>query len=153
RRMRPIPFNALAKLLGSCHSNQALIRGVAIDSRKVVPGDLFFALPGNRVDGHAFIGQALEKGAVGAVVRADYQVKDDPEKLLPVKDVLAALQDFARQTLAKRRSKVIAITGSLGKTTTKEFAAALLHTRYSVFANPLSYNSQATVPLSVLTAD
>ena len=151
--MRPIPFNALAKLLGLQHANQVLVQGIAIDSRKILPGDLFFALPGNKVDGHAFLQEAVSKGAVGAIVHESYQDVSLKLPVLRVPDVLVALQDLARKTLAKRSSKVIAITGSLGKTTTKDFASALLATRYKVFSSPLSYNSQATVPLSILMAE
>ena len=151
--MKPISFSALAKLLGLEHSCQSLIHGVAIDSRQVKSGDLFFALPGNRVDGHAFLQEAALKGAVGAVIRKEYCGAAFGLPLLGVSDVLLSLQDFARKSLARRKSKVIAITGSLGKTTTKEFASTLLRTHYRVFSNPLSYNSQATVPLSILMAD
>jgi len=151
--MKPIPLNALAKILGLHHPSQILVKGVAIDSRKVRYGDLFFALSGNQVDGHSFIKDAAEKGAVGSVVRDDFKGETFGLPLLHVPNVLAALQDLARKTLARRRSKVIAITGSLGKTTTKEFASTLLRTRYRIFASPLSYNSQATVPLSILMAD
>jgi UDP-N-acetylmuramoyl-tripeptide--D-alanyl-D-alanine ligase len=151
--MKPIPFNALAKLLELHHPNQTLVKGVSIDSRKVQHGDLFFALAGNRVDGHTFICDAVAKGAMGAIVREDYRGESFGVPLLHVPDVLAALQDLARKSLMRRRSRVIAITGSLGKTTTKEFASALLRTHYRIFAAPLSYNSQATVPLSILMAD
>jgi UDP-N-acetylmuramoyl-tripeptide--D-alanyl-D-alanine ligase len=151
--MKPIPFNALAKLLGLRHSAQSLVKGVAIDSRKVNQGDLFFALPGNRVDGHSFLQEVAKKGGVGAIVRDDYQGESFGLPLLRVADVLTTLQNLAQRSLARRQSKVIAITGSLGKTTTKEFAVGLLRTHYRVFASPLSYNSQATVPLSILMAD
>jgi UDP-N-acetylmuramoyl-tripeptide--D-alanyl-D-alanine ligase len=151
--VRPIPFNILASLLKLSHPSQTLIQGVAIDSRKITVGDLFFALPGSRVDGHAFLKEAALKGASGAVIREDYLGEDFGLPLLRVADVLGALQDLARKMLTKRRSQVIAITGSLGKTTTKTFAAALLGARYRVFASPLSYNSQATLPLSILMAN
>ncbi len=150
--MKPTSLNTLAALLEITHSTSALITGVAIDSRKVQPGDLFFALPGNRVDGHDFIAQAAAQGAAAAVVLNSYTLPS-PIPTLSVPDVLAALQNLARKTLAARSSKVIAITGSLGKTTTKEFVSKLLSTRYTVFSSPLSYNTQATVPLSILMAD
>ena len=151
--MKPIPFNALAKRFGLHHSGQTLVTGVAIDSRKLKPGDLFFALPGSRVDGHEFLEKAAAQGAAGAVVRNDYRGDTFGLPLLHVPDVLAALQNLARKSLEKRNSKVIGITGSLGKTTVKEFTATLMRSSYRIFANPLSYNSQATLPLSVLMAD
>ncbi len=151
--MRPIPFHDLAHLLSLYHPDQALVQGVAIDSRKIAAGDLFFALPGNRVDGHAFLKEAASKGAVGAIVQEGYLGDGGGLPLLFVPDVLAALQELARISLASRSSQVIAISGSLGKTTTKEFTTALLRTRYRVFSSPLSYNSQATLPLSILMAN
>lgn len=151
--MKPVPVNAFAKLIGLSHADQKLVKGVAIDSRKVVSGDLFFALPGLRTDGHDFLKEAAERGAVCAVVKEGYRGDSYGMSLLPVPDVLCALQELAQKSLGTRKSKVIGITGSLGKTTVKEFTAALLRTRYKVFSSPLSYNSQATVPLSVLMAE
>jgi len=151
--MKPIPFNALAKILELRHSDQTLVLGVEIDSRKVQSGDLFFALPGNKVDGHTFLQEVAAKGASGAVVQEGYQGDHFGLPLLRVPDVLTALQDLARKRLASSSTKVIAITGSLGKTTTKEFATTLLRSQYRIFASPLSYNSQATVPLSILMAN
>lgn len=151
--MKPVPFNILAKRLSLQHNNQTLVKGVAIDSRKVQPGDLFFALTGRRVDGHDYLEDVTAKGAAGAVVREGYRRESFGLPLLHVPDVLFALQDLARRSLQKRSSKVIGITGSLGKTTVKEFALTLLRTNYKIFASPLSYNSQATVPLSIFMAD
>lgn len=151
--MKPIPLNALAKIIEVHQTDQSLILGAAIDSRKVQPGDLFFALTGNRVDGHSFLKEVALKRASGAVVREDYQGESFGLPLLRVPNVLSALQNLSKKRLAASSSKVIAITGSLGKTTTKEFTTELLRTHYRVFASPLSYNSQATVPLSILMAE
>lgn len=151
--MQPISLHDVAKRLNLQTHAHTLIRGVAIDSRKVMPGDLFFALPGNRVDGHAFLQEIAAKGATCAIVSQEYKGKSYGLSLLYVPDVLLALQELARKSLQSRSSKVIAITGSLGKTTVKEFARTLLSTCYKIFATPLSYNSQATVPLSILMAD
>lgn len=150
--MQCLSFKEIAYKLGHYHSCQKPVKGAAIDSRKVQPGNLFFALPGNRVDGHYFLQEAELKGAVGAVVNENFQ-SDRDWPLIKVPDVLLALQDLARQNLQERPSKVIAITGSLGKTTTKGFIAELLKSRYKVFSSPLSYNSQATLPLSILMAE
>lgn len=151
--MKPISLHALAKLLHLHHPDKSVIQGFAVDSRKVVPGDLFFALPGAQVDGHAFLEEAAARGAIGAVVKEEYRGAPFKLPLLHVPDVLQALQDLARKSLKKRKSRVIAITGSLGKTTTKVFAAKLLASQYSIFATPLSYNSKITLPLSLLMAD
>ena len=150
--MRPIPLQDLARLLALNHPQRALVQGFAIDSRKIVAGDLYFALPGNRVDGHAFLKEAAFKGAACAIVQEGYRGDSGGLPLLYVPNVLAALQELARIILASRPSRVIAISGSLGKTTTKEFTAPLLRTRYRVFSSPLSYNSQVTLPLSILMA-
>ena len=151
--MRPLRFSALAQLLELYHSDHTLIHGVAIDSRKIQKGDLFVALTGNRVDGHAFLQEAASKGAVGALVQRNYHGETFDLPLLRVPHVLSALQEWARKSLAQRTTKVVAITGSLGKTTTKEFTSTLLRTRYQIFSSPLSYNSQATLPLNILMAE
>lgn len=126
---------------------------MAIDSRQVQRGDLFFALSGNRVDGHQFLKEVAAKGGIAAVVRTDYQGEDHGLFLIRVPDVLLALQELARKVLEKRAPQVVAITGSLGKTTTKAFASTLLRSKYRLNASPLSYNSQITLPLSILIAD
>jgi len=151
--MRPTSFDEFASLLNIHHSSRAVVHGVAIDSRQVKEGDLFFALPGKKVDGHTFLKDVALKGAIGAVVREDFCGDDHGLSLLRVPDVTLALQEMARKSLARRSSQVIAITGSHGKTTTKEFTAAFLRTRYKIFASPLSYNSQLTLPLCILLAD
>ncbi|NGX54622.1 MAG: UDP-N-acetylmuramoyl-tripeptide--D-alanyl-D-alanine ligase [Chlamydiae bacterium] len=151
--MKPISFTSISKLLNQALSSKIIIIGAAIDSRQVNPGDLFFALPGEQVDGHDFLQQAAANGAVAAVVKADYQGETFGLELLRVVDVRGALQQLARLMLEQRSSKVVAITGSIGKTTTKEFLATLLGGSFRVFASPRSYNTQLTVPLSILMAD
>lgn len=150
--MKPIPVCAVAKRLGAKHPSQDLVCGAAIDSRLVREGDLFFALPGGKVDGHRFLAEARKKGACAAVVQENFSDAVDGLALIRVPDVLAALQELARQILPTYQTKVVGITGSLGKTTTKVFAKTFLEGSYSVYASPRSYNSQATVPLSVLNA-
>jgi UDP-N-acetylmuramoyl-tripeptide--D-alanyl-D-alanine ligase len=151
--MKPLPFKTIAHRLEKDHTSASLVQGIAIDSRQVKPGDLFFALRGNRSNGHDFLEKAASMGAVGAVVDEAYRGNSYGLSLMSVPDVLEALQRLGRKSLQKRRSKVIAITGSLGKTTTKDWVATLLDGYYHVFASPLSYNSQVTVPLSILMAD
>jgi UDP-N-acetylmuramoyl-tripeptide--D-alanyl-D-alanine ligase len=151
--MRPIPFNVIAKLLGLQHPAQVLIQGAAIDSRNVKLGDLFFALPGKKNDGHFFLKEAAERGAGAAVVLDLYSDESYGLPLLRVPNVLQALQDLARKLFSKRSSSVVAITGSLGKTMTKDFTAALLGVQYRIFSSPLSYNSQSTMPLNILNAE
>src|SRR5579863_2221687 len=100
---------------------KAVAQGYSIDSRTVRPGELFFAVKGERFDGHDFVEQALESGAVGAVVRKDqlarYPVKT---RLLAVDETLMALQTLATAVRRLWGKPLIGITGSTGKTTTKE---------------------------------
>ena len=148
--MEPTPLSSLADILGLQLADQAEVCGASIDSRLVKKGDLFFALVGNRSDGHAFLADVAKKGAVAAVVREDYQGDSFGLSLLKVPDVTLALQELARRILEKRKTKVVAITGSMGKTTTKEFTGELLATKYRLTKSPLSYNSKVTLPLSIL---
>src|SRR5271167_954917 len=108
-------------------------QGYSIDSRTVKAGELFFAVKGERLDGHDFVEQALEKGAVAAVVRKDqlgrYPVK---AKLLAVDDTLVALQNLATAVRKLWGKPLIAVTGSAGKTTTKEGIAHVLSARFGV---------------------
>lgn len=123
---------------------------VSTDSRDIRPGTLFFALKGERADGHAFLAEAAEKGASAAVVHKGYQGPNFGLHLIPVDDVLATLQQLAREEIADSGVRVVGITGSVGKTTTKEFIATLLSQKYRVAASPGNSNSQVGLPLSIL---
>lgn len=140
----------------ACRADCA-VHGFAVDSRAVKPHDLFFALPGLRTDGHAFLQEAARRGAVGAVVSRQYTGDHFNLALIPVEDVLNTLQDLARECLKKAHPRVIAVTGSVGKTTTKEWIYQLLkhsgHTHSNsthTVRTPGSYNSQIGLPLSIL---
>lgn len=126
--------------------------GVGIDSRKAATGQLFFALKGEKVDGHDFLGEVAARGAAAAVVALDYAGSDFGMKLIRVDDVLASLQWLAKEVLAQRGTRVVGVTGSVGKTTTKEFIATLLAGRYRVGKSPGNSNSQVGVPLSILNS-
>lgn len=128
------------------------IHAFRIDSRNVVPGDLFFALKGARVDGHAFLQEAARRGAVGAVVQKGYMGSDFGLPLLAVENVEHALQGLAAAFLAQRKTRVIGVTGSVGKTTTKDFLAAILEARYRVGKTPGNENTQLSLPLVLLNA-
>ena len=129
------------------------MNGAAIDSRLVEPGDTFFAIRGEKVDGHDFLEIAAQKGATSAVVSDSYQGPSFGLTLDCVPDVRWELQERARLFLKNNPKRVIAISGSVGKTTTKFFAKTLLEQKYRVWASPRSYNSQLTVPLSILMCD
>ena len=106
-------------------------QGYSIDSRTVGAGQLFFAVKGERLDGHDFVEQALERGAAAAVVRVD-QLDRYPVKtpLLAVEDALVALQTLATAVRKLWGKPLIAVTGSAGKTTTKEAIAHVLGTQF-----------------------
>jgi len=130
---------------------EEVARGFSIDSRSVAPGELFFAVKGERLDGHDFVEEALQKGAVAAVVRKD-QLDRYPKKagLLAVKDTLVALQTLAT-AVRKRWGKVlVAVTGSAGKTTTKEAIAHVLSTRFRVLKSEGNFNNHFGLPLMLL---
>ncbi|MCB0704966.1 MAG: UDP-N-acetylmuramoyl-tripeptide--D-alanyl-D-alanine ligase [Saprospiraceae bacterium] len=124
---------------------------ICIDSRKVEAGVLFFALKGDRFDGHDFAGKALEDGAAFAVVQ-DAQLAEGNDQMLLVEDTLTALQDLATFHRRKLAVPVLAITGSNGKTTTKELVAAVLQARYPVLATFGNFNNHIGVPLTLLKA-
>jgi UDP-N-acetylmuramoyl-tripeptide--D-alanyl-D-alanine ligase len=125
-----------------------------IDSRTVVAGQLFVAIAGERHDGHAFVGEALDKGAAGVVVGAGRGQgaagRTPPPVVVEVEDTTRALQRMGRAMRRKSGARVVAITGSAGKTTTKEVAAAFLALRYRTFRNRGNLNNHIGLPLSLL---
>ena len=127
----------------------ALVSGFSIDSRTLKPGDLFFAIRGKRFDGHAFLSDALDHGASGVVISAAAAAGGLPAAtpVIVVADTVAGLQTLARHIRRESGAKVTAITGSAGKTTTKETAAAFLEKRYSVFRNLGNLNNHIGLPL------
>lgn len=142
-------LKAIAEILG-CEVSDADVTGFAIDSRKVAKGDLFFALKGEKYDGHGFLKEVAAKGAVAAVVEKSYGGPTGGLPLIQVNGVVGALQKIAKSVQEKRRAKVVAVTGSVGKTTTKEFIATLLEKKYRVAKTPGNANSQVGLPLALL---
>ncbi|RMC37694.1 UDP-N-acetylmuramoyl-tripeptide--D-alanyl-D-alanine ligase [Paracoccus alkanivorans] len=122
--------------------------GVSIDTRTIRPGDLFVALRDIR-DGHEFVAQALEKGASAALVSRIPEGVPDNAPLLIVPEVLPALEDLGRAGRARMTGKVIAITGSVGKTSTKDMARAALAGQGRIHAAEASYNNHWGVPLTL----
>ena len=119
------------------------------DSRLVEPGGLFFALKGGTTDGHRFLADAVTRGAAGVVVERPVEVAGEVE-VLQVPDAWAALYDLARRRLEEVRPVVVGITGSNGKTSTKEMLAAMLATRYRVLKTEGNLNTETGVPLTIL---
>lgn len=124
---------------------------VSIDSRRIRPTDCFFAIVGDTHDGHDFVGAALEAGAVVAVVARPAAIPEaSAAAVIEVADTTAALQALAAWLRRELDPTVVGITGSLGKTTTKELAAELLRLHFSVHATPGNLNNHWGLPLSLL---
>lgn len=125
-----------------------VVRGVSIDSRTLRRGDVFIAVQGKRLDGHKFLSQAVEKGASALVVSK--RVSCPPSiGLIRVQDTTKALGELAQVYRMRWRIPVIAVTGSAGKTTTKEMIAAVLGMRYKTLKNVKTENNQYGVPLTL----
>ena len=134
------------------------VAGVSIDSRRVGPGDLFVAIRGERFDGHAFVGDAASVGAAGLVV-SDISAVDEvaagstprePPFVVVVPDTTRALQLMGRHVRRESGTRVVAVTGSVGKTTTKDLTAAVLADRYDVSRTEGNLNNHIGLPLSLL---
>lgn len=128
----------------------APVPGLSIDSRALNPGDLFVAIVGARFDGHAFVADALARGAMGALVSDAAAVGSSSGAALVVEDTLVALQLASRYVRRASDARVVAITGSAGKTTTKELTAAALAPSYRVFRSQGNLNNHIGLPLSLL---
>jgi UDP-N-acetylmuramoyl-tripeptide--D-alanyl-D-alanine ligase len=149
-----LPLAKVAEVLRSGEPvSDHLVQGCEIDSRRIGPGQLFFAIRGQRHDGHDFVGAALELGAAGAVVERKFRnqaVASVRSRLIPVADTTEALQAFARYVRQQWGGRVIAVTGSMGKTTTKEMIATLLATRFRVLKSQGNLNNHYGLPLALL---
>jgi UDP-N-acetylmuramoyl-tripeptide--D-alanyl-D-alanine ligase len=122
--------------------------GISIDSRSLHPGELFVALVGENGDGHAHVAAALESGAAGALVHQPVEGAD-PARLITVSDTLEGLRALARFARARFAGRLVAVTGSVGKTTTKEMLRTLLATQGEVHASAASHNNHWGVPLTL----
>ena len=130
------------------YSRFLLAEGVSIDSRSLQPGQMFFALSGSQQDGHDFVEEALQRGASYAVVSE--KKYEEKERCIPVKDVLVALQELARFHRSRYKRRLVAVTGSNGKTTTRSLLEAVLSPSYIVCGSTRSYNNHIGVPLTLL---
>src|SRR5450755_3942159 len=126
------------------------IAGLSIDSRTIAPGEAYFAIKGDVHDGHDFVAAALKAGAALAVVeRAQRDKFESDAPLLVVDDVLAGLVDLSRAARARLDAQVIAVTGSVGKTSTKEALLGVLSAQGPTHASTKSFNNHWGVPLSL----
>ena len=150
------PLWSLEAMLGAMRATgvgalPAAVMGLSIDTRTIAPGEAFFAIKGDNRDGHDFVTAALEAGAGLAVVAAHKREKfpDRAPLILLVADVLEGLRDLARAARARTRAKIIAVTGSVGKTGTKEALRLALSRSGETHASLASYNNHWGVPLSL----
>jgi len=128
-----------------------LIKGISIDSRRIKPKELFIALKGEKFDGHDFVKKSFEKDACGAIVRKNFILPDLNNKfIIKVEDTLNTLGDIARNYRKMFKIKVIGITGSDGKTTTKEIIKKILSSKYYVIGTEGNLNNEIGLPLTLL---
>jgi UDP-N-acetylmuramoyl-tripeptide--D-alanyl-D-alanine ligase len=144
-----LEWDDVARVMGAATAARApgkQISGWSIDSRTLAPGDLFVALRGENHDGHDYVNAALEKGAAGAVVERDLE----SPSLLIVEDTLAALQKLAGWARCRWAGRVVAVTGSAGKTTTKDVIAQLVAVEVAAGKTIGNLNNHVGLPLSIL---
>ena len=147
----------IAKAIDAQYSDAAWdeleVTSVAFDSRNLTPGALFVPLQGAR-DGHEFVAQAFENGAIATLWASDHKIpSDDQYPRLVVKDPLAAFQRLSQYYLNKINPIVVAVTGSNGKTTTKDMVAAILATQFNVTKTFANFNNEIGVPVTLLNME
>jgi UDP-N-acetylmuramoyl-tripeptide--D-alanyl-D-alanine ligase len=154
-KMKKFSIAELAKIVSARleqnTSHASCFTGVSIDSRATQAGDCFFAIKGENSDGHDYVADAFAKGAACAVVSQDARLTGGT--LLRVPDTIKALGDFARQYRLQMNFKIVAITGSVGKTTTRQIAYHVLSQRFRVVQAPKNFNNDIGLPLTLLGAD
>jgi len=153
-KMKNLSFTGLAQIIkAEPPKRTGRIVGVSIDSRTVKQGDCFFAVKGERFDGHDYIAEALARGAACAVVGKSLAMESSRDAVvLRVPDTITALGDLAREYRRQAGFKVVGITGSAGKTTTRQMVAHALAPSFSVHQSPKSFNNNIGLPLTLLTA-
>lgn len=129
------------------------IGGITIDSRKAQKGDLFIAIAGNVVDGHDYLPQAMESGAVAAMIEREVEISSGDQALLKVANTIRELGELGRIWRELHPIPLFAITGSNGKTTTKNLVLSVLAQKYKVIGTSNSYNSTIGLPLTLLQVD
>lgn len=143
-------LDQLVTLLAASVQNlpNASATGITTDSRSIQPGEIFLALRGEKFDGHDFVRSAIEQGAIAAIVDSQFEAGDLP--VLVVSDTLAAYQAIAHGWRKQFKIPIIAITGSVGKTTTKELIAAVLSKYGKVHKTQANFNNEIGVPKTLL---
>ncbi|MBA3830941.1 MAG: UDP-N-acetylmuramoyl-tripeptide--D-alanyl-D-alanine ligase [Chthoniobacterales bacterium] len=155
--MDAFALDEIAQFAGAVRQNgdgARLIDNLSTDSRTLRAGDLFVALRGENFDGHRFVSQAAERGAAGALVEKGWTGKTPSDfALLRVTDTLAAFQQIAGEYRRSLDLKVVAITGSNGKTSTKDFTASVLVRRFRVTKTDGNFNNHVGLPQTMLRAN
>ena len=153
--MDPTNLSTIAKWAGGelLHGDPALlVTHICTDSRAVKAGDLFLALRGENFDGHEFVKTAVKLGAAGVIVEKMAEGLPENFAVIEVKDTLVALQQIAAGYRKSLPLKAVVITGSNGKTSTKDFAAAVLGERFQVLKTEGNFNNHIGLPLTILRA-
>src|SRR5450432_1150833 len=147
-----LPLWRIAEFTGAqgAVDQELVAMGYSIDSRSLHAGDLFIALQGDRFDGHNYVNKALENGAVAAIVDGKRKFDAEPHRLLCVDDTLKALQSLGAAARRLWGKPLLAVTGSAGKTTTKELLAHLLATKFRVMKSSGNLNNHIGMPLQLL---
>src|SRR5215471_8022213 len=159
-----LPLREVAQFLDLCGgdwfsspasaSADAIVTGWSVDSRTIQPGDLFFALRGPNHNGHAYVGEVFRKGAVAVVVDQDVDREAaQAGRILRVADALQGLGRLAARARQRWGGRVVAVTGSAGKTTTKDIIADMLSEKNRTAKNEGNLNNQVGLPLSLLRID
>lgn len=152
-----LSIGEIANILDSSTTlTENLVHNYSIDSRAIAPESLFFAIRGPHFDGHDFVAQAFNGGAVAAVVERGFSIGASEAlrgALIPVPDTALALQQLGRAVRRKWGHRLIGVTGSTGKTTSKELLAALLATRFVVHRSAGNFNNRYGVPLALLALE
>ena len=154
--MDPLSIDQIAQFAGATRQNgreHGPVRSLSTDSRSTHPGDLFVAIRGENLDGHQFVNDAFVHGAVGAIVEEKWTGKMPPDfVLLRVRDPLLAYQQIAARYRRSLGLKVVAITGSNGKTSTKDFTGSVLARRFRVTKTEGNFNNHVGLPRTILQA-
>ncbi|GBF34459.1 UDP-N-acetylmuramoylalanyl-D-glutamyl-2,6-diaminopimelate--D-alanyl-D-alanine ligase [Desulfocucumis palustris] len=151
--MLPLSLDNIAGVIGAevrGGNGTGLVAAVSTDSRKLNKGELFFALSGENFDGHNFVQAAFLAGAAGAVVEREVPGLPGGVPCLLVRDSLAALQDLARHNREKSGVPVIGVTGSSGKTSTRDLIHSVLSTKYKTLKTEGNFNNEIGLPLTLL---
>lgn len=148
--MGKINLREIAKQLSIEGDFEGIVEGFRWNSKEIKKNELFFALKGENHDGHNYLQEVAEKGGIGAVVSKTYTGESFGIKLLFVEDVLLSVHKLASVALQESQVRIVGITGSVGKTTIKEFTATLLSSKYKVTKSESSQNSQISFPINIL---